>query len=250
MTGEDRGTVTPFVEELGAKYPILCKAQSGSYSTGGVPSAYLVGANGAVLWQGHPAGLKDSDIEEHLKNVDKSHRVSTWAFTLEKQLPPMPEKLSGVTGMLVKLDFGAALKKVEGALATMEGDDKTQAEAVRDWIAKSGADRMEKAAGLARDGWVYKSALAYEEVEGLFKGHNLAKEAKDAGKALKAGKDTKEEFKASEKLEKIKKDMREEGKAEDKLACLKPLLAKKYAETRAGKEAAELAAQLEKGDKK
>jgi hypothetical protein len=240
--------VDGFVEALKPIYPILCEASTGAYSTGGVPQAYLIGADGTVVWQGHPAGLKDDDIEEHLKKLEKGDRVSTWAFTLSRQLPPVPEKLAGAQKMLEDMKFGAALKSVEGALARLEGDEKAAGEAVRDWIAKRGRDGIEKAATLHRDGQVYKAFLKYEELEELFKGHDLSKEAKNAAKALKSGKETGLEIKASEKLEQVKKDMAGEKDPEDKLKCLKPLLAKKYADTAAGKEAAKLAEELEKAE--
>ena len=224
----------------------MWKAQTGAYSTGGIPSAYLIAPDGTVAWQGHPGNLTDDDIESALKKVEKSARVSTWAFSLSKQLPEIPTSLEPVKKMLIGLKFGAALKKVEGAVAKMEGDDKELGEALREWIAKNGEDNMEKAAGLVRDGQVYKGFLLYEEVEGRFKGHAIAKQAKGAAGALKKGKETKNEIKASEKLEKIKKAMRDERKAEDKLDCLKPLLSKKYADTLAGKTAAKMAEELEK----
>ena len=236
----------PFVETYEAAFPILCKAQSGAYSTGGVPSAYLIGADGSVVWQGHPGGLGDSEIETYLKDVKKEDQVSTWAFMLTKQLPEMPDAFKGVKKLLEKRKFGAALKKVEGSLAKLEGDDKAAGDAVQAWIAKNAESDMEAAAQLVRDGKIYSAFLKYEGVEERFKGHDLAKQAKASGGALKKGKETKLEIKASEKLVKIKADMRDERKAEDKLACLKPLLSKKYAETLAGKQAAEMAEKLEK----
>ena len=245
VTGEDRERVDPFVEELGAEFPILCKAQSADYSTGGVPSAYLIGADGTVVWQGHPASLGDSDIEKHLKDVAKENRVSTWAFTVKQNLPTPPESMAGIPKMLEKMKFGAALKKAEGALAKLEGEDKEAGEKVRAWIADRGTSSMEKAGELVDGGQVYAGYLVYERVSDEFKGHDLGKQAKNELKALKSGKETKLEIKASEKLADLKKEMAKERKAEDKLKCLKPLLSKKYADTLAGKTAAEMAEELE-----
>lgn len=250
-TGESKDVVQPFVDQLAPVYPILCQAggQVSQYSTGGVPSAYLIGADGKVLWQGHPNELSDSDLEAHLKAVAKEHRVSSWGFLLAQKLPPVPEKISGVRKALEDLKFGAALKTVEGALAKFEGEEKAQAEALREWIAARGTRGMEKAATLLREGRPYPAAQAYEEVQSLYKGHDLAKQADEAVKALKKDKAHALEIKAGETLTKIKKEMAQARNAEDRLECLKPLLAKKYAETQAGKEAATLAAELEKSAK-
>ena len=250
ISGQDKETVQGFVEKYEATYPIMYKAQSGAYSTGGVPSAYLIAPDGTVAWQGHPGSLTDDQIETELKKVEKTDRVSTWAFTLSRQLPEIPEGLISIKKMLEKQKFGAALKKVESTVGSLEGDEKTAGEALRDWIAKSGESTMEKAAGLVRDGQIYAAYLLYGEVEERFKSHSIAKQAKSAAGALKKGKETKNEIKASEKLEKIKKEMRDERKPEDKLDCLKPLLSKKYAETLAGKTAAKMAAELETQVKK
>ena len=246
ITGQDRETVEPFVETNEAAYPILCKAMSGAYGVTGLPSAFLIGSDGTVVWQGHPAGLGDSDIETYLKDIKKEDQVSTWAFTLAKQVPEMPKAFKGVMKLLEKRKFGAALKKVDGSLAKLEGDDKEAGDAVQAWITNNATGDMEAAAQLVRDGQIYNAFLKYEGVEERFKGHALAKQAKASASALKKGKETKLEIKASEKLVKIKAEMRDERKAEDKLACLKPLLSKKYTETLAGKQAAEMAEELEK----
>lgn len=250
MTGESREIVDPFVEQLGATYPILCEGNANAYSTGGVPSAYLISADGKVVWQGHPASLGDSDIEQHLKDVSKEHRTSSWAFMLSKQLPPIPDKLSSVRKALEDMKFGAALKTVDSTLAKLEGEEKSAAEALREWIAKSATTGMEKAAGLLRDNQAYKAQLAYEEVASRYKGHDFAKQADEAVKAMKKDKAIALELKAGEMLDKAKKELRGESKPEDQLECLKALLSKKYEETQAGKEAAALAAEIEKTVKK
>lgn len=248
MTHETKDVVEPFVTQSEAEYPILCqgRGQINDYSTGGVPTAYLIDADGTVAWHGHPGDLQDSDIEEHLKKVDKANRVASNVFLIKKSLPPIPESLSAIEHLLEKMKFGEALKKTEAAVEKMEGDEQAAGNALREWIENRGKQDMEKAAAFVADGKIYKGYLQYEEVGELFKGHDLSKQAKDAAKELKRDKHNALEIKASEKLDKIKKEMAGERKAEDKLKCLKPLLGKKYEETLAGKQAAEMAAELEK----
>lgn len=245
ITGEGLETVEAFVAEFDAKFPIQVKAASGDYSTGGVPQAYLIGPEGTILWEGNPAGLSGGTLEEHLKEVEKDNRVSTWSFTLNKVLPPIPDKLKAARKDLDKMKFGSALKKVESVVEKLEGDDKANGETLRDWIAKRGDEPMEKAATLVREGDVYAAYKLYGQVEEDFKGHGLSKQAKDAAKALTKDKAHKLEIKAGEKLDEAKAAMREEKKPEDKLDCLKGVLSKKYAETKAGKEAAAIAETLE-----
>jgi hypothetical protein len=237
--------VEPFVLKNEPAYPILCQGTHGAYSSGGVPHAYLICPEGKVLWSGHPASLSDGDLEGHLKAVDKANRVSTWAFTIQKQLPEIPASLSGLDKMLVKMQFGAALKKVDAVLAKAEGDEKTAVEAVHEFVAKKGTEGLEKAANLARDGKPYKAFVLYGEIESLYKGHDFSAQAKNAAKALTSDKATGLEIAAAEKLAEARKAMALEKDPEDKLKVLKPVLSKKYEETEAGKEAAKLAAELE-----
>ena len=244
-TGQDRDAVDGFVDELGPEYPILVRAQSAAYSTGGVPNAYLISANGTILWHGHPGTLQDDDIEAGLKDVAKEDRVSTWSFTLAKQIPTVPDKLSGAMKDLEKKKFGKALKEVESKLEKLEGADKEAGQTMRDWIAKNASTEMERADKLVEEKQIYKAYLLYGDLEERFKGHEVSKQAKAKAKDLKKGKETGLEIKASEKLEKVKAEIRGERDAEHKLKALKPMLSKKYAETMAGKQAAELAKELE-----
>lgn len=240
MSGQDEATVKAFVDEHEATYPTMWQAASSAYSTGGVPSAYLIGPDGTVLWQGHPAGLSNGDIEDHLKDVEKDNRLTTWAFTLEKTLPPVPEKLSSAKKLLQKMKFGAALKKVESGMARMEGEEKTQAEALCEFIANPGKADLEKAQGLVEKGRIYTAFLLYGKVEERYKGHDIAKQAKDAAKALEKDKANKTEIKAGEKLAEIKVELRGERNPEKHIEALEALTSKKYADTVAGKQAAEL----------
>jgi osmotically-inducible protein OsmY len=177
--------------------------------------------------------------------VEKDFRVSTWSFLVKKALPAIPDALSGVEKNLDKRKFGKALSDVEHKLPRLEGDELAAGEKIRDWIKERATSRMEKAASYVEDGKIYKGFLLYQQVEDDFKGNDLSKEAKEAARALEKDKEKALEIKASEKLDAIKKDMAGERDAEDKLKCLKPLLSRKYEDTMAGKEAAELAKELE-----
>ena len=86
ITSEGMDRVQPWAEELGAEFPIFCQANSGEYSTGGVPTAYLLGPDAKVLWHGHPKDIKDEDLEGYLDDVAKQDRKSTWGFLVSKSL--------------------------------------------------------------------------------------------------------------------------------------------------------------------
>ena len=74
ISGEPVAKVKPFVEQMGKKmdYTVACddarKTSAGymrAYGQNGIPTAFIVGKNGKVLWFGHPMG----DLEAKLTEV-------------------------------------------------------------------------------------------------------------------------------------------------------------------------------------
>jgi hypothetical protein len=43
------------------------------YEISAYPTAYLIGADGRVVWEGHPTGAERWRIEEALEQAEKSH---------------------------------------------------------------------------------------------------------------------------------------------------------------------------------
>ena len=68
ITKEKREPVANFVQRNGVKYPIGLDdggRTNEDYGIRGIPSAFLVNAEGKVVWQGHPMGLE----KEYIKSV-------------------------------------------------------------------------------------------------------------------------------------------------------------------------------------
>jgi hypothetical protein len=42
-----------------------------AYGIRSIPTAYLIGTDGKVIWEGHPRQLEDSVIEKALQAVEK-----------------------------------------------------------------------------------------------------------------------------------------------------------------------------------
>jgi thiol-disulfide isomerase/thioredoxin len=75
VSDEEAAKVKPFVETMGQKmdYTVACdhdrKSTAGymeAYGQGGIPTAFIVGKNGKVLWFGHPMGDLEKTLEEIL----------------------------------------------------------------------------------------------------------------------------------------------------------------------------------------
>ena len=74
ITAEDPETVKPFVKENKMTYTIGLddnRQTVRAYGIKSIPMAYLIGRDGKVIWQGHPAQLKEGQIEEALQTVEK-----------------------------------------------------------------------------------------------------------------------------------------------------------------------------------
>ena len=72
ITKEDPGTVVPFMKEMRMTYIVGIDAggrTSATYGVTGIPTAYLIGPDGTVEWEGHPGSLTDEVIESVLEKV-------------------------------------------------------------------------------------------------------------------------------------------------------------------------------------
>jgi hypothetical protein len=230
---QPKADVEKFVEELEAKHPVVCESGDSmrAYGCNSYPSCFLVGSNGRILWTGHPGDFKDDLVE------------STLAKT--KLLPTLTKTLSVHAKSIERLKYGAVLTKVEADLKAarfVAEEDKTAATALQEWLSWYGTSAIEGAADLVGKGDPYRAYVTLSDTEELFKGHALSAQAKAAMGKLKADSAHALEIKAGQMLEELKKELGDERDREKIGETLKPLLGKKYAETKAGREAADLAA--------
>jgi len=235
VSRESRASVSKFVEEFEVKYPTICETTDSmsAYECSGFPSSFLIDTGGRILWADHPGHLQASYLEEQIK---EAHVLPAW-----------PDALKDVHKAFRKDKFAEALAKAEKHVSSgkLEEEIQQSAEQIRDWFLWYGPARLEAAAADEGAGRYFQAFQAYEEVATLYKGHDLAKDAKAAKVALLTDKERKLEVKAGQKLEKILDAIRGES-PKKQLKKLKPLRAKKYAETAAGKKARALAEELEK----
>jgi thiol-disulfide isomerase/thioredoxin len=55
LTDEDKATVEPFIEKMKVNYIIGYGSKTGDeYGVRGIPTAFVVGADGKLVWHGHP----------------------------------------------------------------------------------------------------------------------------------------------------------------------------------------------------
>lgn len=239
ITNEGRSLVDKFVDETGAKsHGIVIEAGDSAQAFGikGYPTSYLIAADGTIAAAGHPG---EAQIEAALERV---------------RLPPaLPKALQSFEPALKKEKFaevrGKVAKLVEAGALTAD-EDKTAAEELLkwiDWLAQSGLDGA-KSAG-EKGNW-HEAAKLLEDTAKVFKGLPQALEADAQLKALMADKAKKDEVVAWKKLEEAKAKQKEKDlKAKEALPLFKSI-ATKYENTKAGKQAEQIARRLEEELKK
>jgi hypothetical protein len=232
ITRQPRSSIQGFIDELQPTHPIVCESSDSmeAYGCNSYPSCFLVGPNGRILWTGSPAEFKDDMVEATLAKT--------------KVLPTLPKGLSAHGKSLEKLKYGAVLAKVEADLKAaryVADEDKTAATALQEWLSWYATSTFEGTDALVGKGEVYRAYLALCDVEEAFKGHPLSAQAKASIGRLKGDSAHALEIKAGQMLDAIRKELGDERDREKIAEALKPLLAKKYAGTKAGKSAADLA---------
>ncbi len=69
ITNEDEPTVKTFLKQLPIKYHVAFDKDGKMgkhFKIRGIPHAFLVNAEGKIVWQGHPMALRESEIEKVL----------------------------------------------------------------------------------------------------------------------------------------------------------------------------------------
>ena len=234
VSAQGKGAVEAFIEEFGVEYPTVTAKMASiqPFRSGGVPHAHLIDTDGRILWSGHPGELPDAKIEEAIEGT--------------KILPDWPDSLKAVKKAFLKDKYMDALLKLEKAVqkGDLEADDADAAEGIQAWIEWYGKRALEGAVKDQAEGRHYEAAQGFELVADLYKKHPYATEAEAGLKELLSDPDRKKEVKAGAKLAKILVEIADE-KPKKALKKLKPMLSKKYAETKAGQRAAEIAKELE-----
>jgi len=174
--GEKQGVVEPFVNNNAMAYPIGFDdgGAAKAYGVRGIPSAFLIDADGVLVWSGHPAKLVAADIERAL--------VGARAFgaRLTDQLEPVQ--------MLLDQDQkgrAVALLTVLQQSGKLEPRAKELAAATLLRLQQEAGHSLAAAAKLAADGQHVAAAWAWSRAGEEFEGLDAAKTA--SGQLVKLG---------------------------------------------------------------
>jgi len=165
----EQGTVAePFVRQQSIEYPIgldAARKASTTYGVRGIPHSFLIDAKGVIVWAGHPARLKDEQIEAALVGA------RPFAGKLQDQLAP-------VQMLLDQRRKGRALLLLEKLLQNGKLEKEAQLQAT------SAVARLQREAdallarGSAQPATApVAAAMAWQQVADQFEGHDTRQRA-------------------------------------------------------------------------
>jgi hypothetical protein len=188
VTNEAEGTVNKYVADKKLTHPLVIlqgDAVDKAYGVKGFPHSWLVGADGKVLWEGHPGNLSEGSIEEALAKA---------VF-----IPPVPAQFKDASAALAKKEYGKAHAALEKELAKGANEALQRA---HDGIEKVAAERVAQADEQAKAGEYADAAANLDEVARCWKGMPVADEAAAKAKEWRADKSIKSQIAAGEDLKK------------------------------------------------
>jgi len=119
--------VQPFILANGITYPVGIAADQAGWGSGGIPHAYLVGPDGVVVWEGHPAELQEGVIEDatrkakdfYVRKVVAEVKPAAAAFEKGKlsEAKALAEAAKAKGGRGVEEDADYILRRVAETLA-------------------------------------------------------------------------------------------------------------------------------------
>jgi hypothetical protein len=220
VTDEAATKIKPFIKSKGINY-LIAIGRSTGYQARGIPASWLIDTKGNIVWEGHPAGLKDQQIEELVK-----------AYTPWPQLE-LGGDLKKASAYVKAGRLGDGIKALTRFLKK-PSDDSLIADAEKGLksIEEFGASQLAGAEEAVKKGDFDVVLTSLELIEKSFKGHDVGDQAKARLRALKKEKATKNEMAAAAIFIKAQKNI-DSGQNRFAMAYLRQITkAKKYADTK------------------
>ncbi|HVY62662.1 MAG TPA: hypothetical protein VHF22_13470, partial [Planctomycetota bacterium] len=197
----------------------------------GFPHSWLVGADGKVIWTGHPGNLSEGTVEEACGSA---------VF-----LPQVPAQFREAAAAMAKKEYGKAHAALEKELAKGPNEELQKA---HDAIEKVAAAHVAQVDEQAKAGEYADAAAALDEVAKEWKGMPVADEAAAKLKAWKADRSIQGQISAGQELRKAEAlEKTGDPAAKRKAYGIYTEVAKKHKGTPAGDKAQAAADRLKSG---
>lgn len=234
VSSEAAATIqTKFVEGKSATFGVVKANISAVYETRGIPHCWVLDAEGKCIFKGHPNGVKNEMVEEWVSDLAPTKVGREVARELKNAAKAFDGgDLGKAQSEARKAAEGSEDEAVKSDAAYIEGLVQKNADVHKAKVekARSGGDAVALGKALAE---------ASERLKGTEQGNAWKQEHTELTKSS----EFKDSVKASDDLEKLKPKL--EDMKKDRAKKSLEAIAKKYPETKAGKEAAELAKSYE-----
>ena len=220
VTREPATQIKPFIKSKGINY-LIAIGNGAGYETRGIPHAWLIDTKGSIVWEGHPASLKDPQIEALVKDY------RPWpTLKLGGDLRKASAYVNG--GRL-----GDGIKELTKFLKKPKDDTLVDdAEKALKRLEEFGANNLAEAEEAVKKGDYDVVVTNLNLLQKAYKGHDHATTAKARLKELEKDKTTKLEMAAAEIFIKAQK-YADIGENRYAMAYLRKITrVKKYADTK------------------
>jgi len=194
VTNEQDALVKKWIADKKPKYAIDEVAGDDAdkaYGIKGFPHSYLVGADGNVIWSGHPGNLSEDAIEQALEKC---------SF-----VPAVPAQWKAINASITAKEYGKAWVAIGKELAKGENEPLAK---TKDAIEKLAKEKADSADALAQSNDYAAAMGPLDESTRIFKGMPAADDAAKKLKEWRADKEIKvqlsaaDDWKKAEALEK------------------------------------------------
>ena len=197
VSDEPAGTVKPYIDKKGIKY-VIALGGANEYKTSGIPHAWLVSAKGQIAWEGHPASLPESLLEEQLKDVQLMPRFK------------LPKDLSSAEKQLNSGNYSAGIKALETHLKKPKNAQTAEAaKNTLEQVNSYGSEKLKQAEELAKERNFGDASEIFQSLEKAFKETEIGTKAKETLADWKKDKSVKVELEGAAIVQKAEAAIRE-----------------------------------------
>lgn len=170
---------------------LVALANAGEYTSKGIPHAWLISADGRVVWEGHPSSLSVTQIEEELKKV--------------RVVPDLglSEKFKKVDAYLKAGAISKALKDLERAEGDEDEATATEAKEAKAKLMEYGSKQVSRAEAMGKEEYFVDAMKILQEMEKSFKGTEVGDKSGQIYDDWNKDKKIKEQIKAEVMLEQV-----------------------------------------------
>jgi len=251
LTAETRSKVEPFIKQNNYTFPVALddsRKTNQSYGIKSIPTTYLLGPTGRVVWQGNPLSTKelDSAIERVMEDVEGflPEKLLTLEFelTVEKELS---KKLKTALRYAKQGKYASAVRTAAKVLKSSKAtdEDKRDANYLVERIELHGEKLLAKAKLLIEKKRYLEAEELLKRIDKAFSGTDIEKRASKELRKMRTDKQISKELKAAKALDAALKKLKSGNEDEVKKELEKLIAA--YPETEAAKKAAEKLKELQ-----